>query len=233
MKKIFSLVMGMVFAFSVASAQDSFNGTIVYNFNIEGEGVEQFQSMMPKTMTMSYLKSDMMMEMDGGMMAMMMGKILVHGKKGKAYIIKDAEETIYVVNDDEEEEDESDEEEAKPDVQKTDETKEIAGYTCTKYAIVQETPMGEVTSYIWATEQLKPVKPAGGMSGMGMGSMSIEGLPGLPLRMETVQGPMTVILEAASVDANAPSKKMFKLPKGYDKEDFDPSMMMGGGGVGY
>lgn len=229
MKKILSLFMGLVFTAGVASAQDSFNGTIVYNFEFQGEGVEQFQAMAPKTMTMTYLDQNMIMEMDGGMMAMMMGKIMVHGKKGKAYMIKEAEETIYVMNNDK---DDSEEEEGpEPKVTKTDEVKTIAGIECHKYEITVETPMGEQTSYAWASDKIKPSKGEG-MSGMGMGSMSIDGLPGMPLRTEMNQGPVTIVLEAASIDQTKPSKKLFKLPKGYDKEDFDPSMMMGGGGGG-
>ena len=232
MKKLLSFLFAAVFSVGMLQAQD-FNGKIVYSFDVAGEGAEQVKPFMPESMTMTFLKTDMIMEMKGGMVAMMMGKILVHGKKGKAYMIKDAEETIYVMSNDggDEEEDES----PKPEVKDTGEKETIAGYECSKYSITQETPEGPVTSYAWATDKIKPAKgkSEGGVSGMGMSAMSVEGLPGMPLKMETAQGPMTIIFAAKEVDTSTPDKALFKLPKGYDKEDFDPSMFGGaGGGMG-
>lgn len=234
MKKLLSLLFAAVLAIGTLHAQD-FNGKITYGFDIAGEGAEQVKAFMPESMSMTFLKTDMIMEMKGGMVAMMMGKILVQGKKGKAYMIKDAEETIYVMNKPDEE-DEDGEEDAKPTVTATGETETIAGYECAKYEIVTETPEGPVTSYAWSTEKIKPAKGKsdGGVSGMGMSAMSVEGLPGMPLRMETAQGPFTIIFEAKEVDTTTPDKALFKLPKGYDKEDFDPAMFGGGGGgMGY
>ena len=231
MKKVFSFIVVALLTAGVMFAQD-FNGTIKYSFNIEGEGVEQFQSMMPTGMTMTYLKQDMIMEMEGGMVAMMMGKMLFHGKKGKGYMIKDSEETIYTMSAPKGEE--AEEEGEAPEIKKTDETMNIAGYECTKYEIITEGPMGPQTGYAWATEKIKPAKPKKGnsMSMGGMGGMNMKGLPGMPLKMEMATGPMTIVIEAKEVDTNTPDKKLFKLPKGYDKEEFNPNMFGGGGGGG-
>lgn len=231
MKKLLSFLFAAVLTVGMLQAQD-FNGKIVYSFDVAGEGAEQVKPFMPESMSMTFLKSDMIMEMNGGMVAMMMGKILVQGKKGKAYMIKDAEETIYVMSSADDKDEEEGEEEAKPEVKDTGEKETIAGYECSKYEIINETPEGPVSSYAWATDKIKPAKgkSQGGISGMGMSAMSVEGLPGMPLKMETAQGPMTIIFEAKEVDTNTPDKSLFKLPKGYDKEDFDPSMFGGGGG---
>lgn len=233
MKKLLSFLFAAVLTVGVLHAQD-FNGKIVYSFDVAGEGSEQVKPFMPESMSMTFLKTDMLMEMKGGMVAMMMGKILVQGKKGKAYMIKDAEETIYVMSADKDKDDDDGEEEEKPEVKDTGEKETIAGYECSKYAITTQTPEGPVTSYAWATDKIKPAKgkSEGGVSGMGMSAMSVEGLPGMPLKMETAQGPMTIIFEAKEVDSSTPDKALFKLPKGYDKEDFDPAMFGGGGGGG-
>lgn len=230
MKKLFSFVVLTLLTVGVIFAQD-FNGKIKYSFTAEGEGMEQAAAFMPTAMVMTYLKQDMILEFEGGMMAMMMGKMLFHGKKGKGYMIKDAEETIYTM--DAPKGDEEDEGPA-PDIKNTGETAMIAGYECTKYAITSEGPMGETTSYAWATEKIKPAKPkkGGNMSMGGIGGMSTKGLPGMPLKMEMQTGPISIVLEAVEVDTNTPSKSLFKLPKGYDKEEFDPGMFGGGGGGG-
>ena len=229
MKKVFSFIVMTLVTAGVIFAQ-GFNGKISYSFKIEGEGVEQFEAMMPTGMTMTYLKQSMIMEMEGGMMAMMMGRMMFDGKKGKGYMIKDSEETIYVMENPGG--DKGEEEAEGPTINKTDETMEIAGYTCTKYEIVQEGPMGEQTGYAWATEDIQPTKPkkGGSMSMGGMGGMNMKGLPGMPLKMEMAAGPMQIVIEAKEVDTNTPDKKLFKLPKGYDKEDFNPNMFGGGGG---
>lgn len=224
MKKVLSLlaVLSFVASFAVAQ-QETFQGTVHYSFNIQGEGVEAFQAMMPTGMDIAVLKSDISVEVKGGMAAAMMGRTLTKGKKGQSYMIKDNEETVYVM----EKKDESDPAaNAKPEVTKEDEAPiMIAGYSCQKYKVVQTTPMGEQSSYIWASDKLVMPKMSGGMSGM----ISSEGLPGMPMKVVTSQGPMTVELEVTKIDRTAPDKSLFKLPKGYKQEPFDPNAMMGGG----
>lgn len=228
MKKVYSFIAFTLLTVGVIFAQD-FNGKIKYSFKAEGEGMEQAAAFMPTAMVMTYLKQDMILEFEGGMMAMMMGKMLFHGKKGKGYMIKDSEETIYTMDRPEG----GDEEEGpEPDIKNTGETMNIAGYECTKYEITAEGPMGPQTSYAWATDKIKPAKPkkGGSMSMGGMGGMNMKGLPGMPLKMETQTGPISIVLEAVEVDTQTPDKKLFKLPKGYDKEEFNPNMFGGGGG---
>lgn len=232
MKRLFTFFIASLLTAGIMFAQD-FNGRIKYSFTAEGEGVEQAAAFMPTSMSMTFLKQDMIMEMEGGMMAMMMGKILVQGKKGKGYMIKDSEETIYTMPTPDG--DEEAEEMPEPKIENMGEKKMIAGYECTKYSITAESPMGEMTSYAWVTDKINPAKPKkeGGGSSMGMMGVSTKGLPGMPLRMENPAGPMTIILEAIEVDTKTPDKKMFKLPKGYDKEEFNPAMFGGGGGGGF
>ena len=160
---------------------------------------------------------------------MMMGRTLVLGKKGKAYMIKDSEETIYTI---ERPDDADDEEGPEPEIVNMNETMDIAGYACTKYEI----RAGEAKSVVWVTDKIKPMKPkkkGPSVSLMGMGSGN-DKLPGFPLRMENEQGPMKIILTAKEVDTTTPDKALFKLPKGYDVEELDMGAMMGGGGgAGY
>ena len=67
------------------------------------------------------------------------------------------------------------------------------------------------------------------MSGGLSGGLSMKGLPGMPLKTMANQGPITVVMTAKKIDNTIPGKSEFKLPKGYSKEDFDMSSMMGGG----
>ncbi|MEM0995673.1 MAG: DUF4412 domain-containing protein [Bacteroidota bacterium] len=230
MKNIITLLLAIVFSAGAATAQETFQGTLNYGFKFSGEGIEQAQAMLPTGMEMIIRKSDVIVEMQGGMMAMMMGKILTLGKKGKTYMIKDSEETIYVMDVEKMKDDAGDA--PKPKITKEDETLTIAGYECQKYKVTMETPQGEMTQQVWVTDQIKLPKSegAGGPGGGLTSGLTMEGLPGLPLKTMINQGPITVIMTAKTVDPGVPDKKLFKLPKGYDKEEFDMKSMMGGMG---
>ncbi len=230
MKKVYSFVAIALLTTGAIFAQ-GFNGKIKYSFKAEGEGMEQAAAFMPNSMVMTYLKQNMILEFEGGMMTMMMGKMLFNGKKGKGYMIKDSEETIYIMDSPKEEEEKEGHE---PVVENTGETTNIAGYECAKYAITTETPMGEQISYAWVTDKIQPTKPkkGGNLNMGGIAAISAQGLPGMPLKVEMQAGAISIILEAMEVDSRTPDKKLFKLPKGYDKEDFNPNMF-GGGGMGF
>ncbi|HHG84139.1 MAG TPA: DUF4412 domain-containing protein [Bacteroidetes bacterium] len=228
MKKLITYFIALVMTFGLVEAQETFQGTLNYDFKMMGEGVEAYQAMLPTGMSMTVLKSDMIIEMQGGMAAMMMGKIIVKGKKGLSYMIKDSEETIYVMDPAKMKGDDDEAEKPEPTITKEDETLTIAGYECQKYKVEAESPQGTVTQYVWVTDKLKmpEMKSSGNMAGGMGGGLSMKGLPGIPLKTMNVQGPMTVIMTVKEVDLKLPSKKLFKLPKGYAKEDFDMEAMM-------
>lgn len=201
-----------------------------YEFNFMGEGIEAYQAMFPTGMEIAVLKTDVLVEVKGGMAAMAMGRTLSKTKTGISYMIKDSEETIYVM-DPSKNKDEDPAETADPQVTKEDEVLTIAGHECQKYKVVANTPQGESTSYVWVTDKFTLPKAEksskGGMSGM----LDIKGVPGMPLKVMTTQMGMTVTITANEIDTKTPDKKLFKLPKGYAKEDFDMDKMMQGGGM--
>ncbi len=226
MKKINSIFWALLVIASTAFAQSPFQGTIKYDFNMDGEGIEAYKAMLPTGMEITVLKTDVITEIKGGMAAMAMGRTITKTKTGISYMIKDSEETIYVMDPAKmKKEGDDDAAAADPTVTKEDEVLTIAGYECQKYTVVSQTPQGENTSYLWTTDKFaipKSEKSAGGgMSGM----LDAKGVPGTPLKIMTSQMGMTVTITANEVNTKAPSKSMFKFPKGYAKEDFDMSKM--------
>jgi hypothetical protein len=230
MKKIYSIIWAMVLVSGMAFAQDSFQGTMKYDFSFQGEGIEAYQAMLPTGMEISVLKTDVLMEVKGGMAAMAMGRTLSKTKTGVSYMIKDSEETIYVMDPAKAKKDEDpNEAKAEPVVTKEDETLTIAGFECQKYKVVSGGPQGENVAYVWVTDKYKlpksEVSSGNGMTGM----LDIKGLPGMPLKVVTTQMGMTVSITANEISTKLPDKKLFKLPKGYAKEEFDMDKMMQGG----
>jgi hypothetical protein len=224
--KRFTVFFAAILMFAaVAIAQNPFQGTIKYEFKFMGEGIEAFQAMMPTGMELNVLKSDISTEIQGGMVAMMMGRTISKTKKGISYMIKESEETIYVM-DPKKMKNEEEEVAEEPVVTKEDEVINIAGYECQKYKVVQ----GENTTYVWATDKF--VLPKGESSGGGgmSGMVNMKGVSGTPLKVSTMQQGLSVNIIAKEVSTTPPAKSMFKLPKGYAKEDFDAEKMMGGMG---
>jgi hypothetical protein len=227
MKKISTIIGAIMLLMGTAFAQDQMQGTLKYEFNFMGEGIEAYQAMLPTGMEMKILKTDVLVEIQGGMAAMAMGRTLIKTKTGVSYMIKDSEETIYVM-DPSKDPKEEDATETDPTVTKEDEVITIAGYECQKYKVVAQTPEGENTSYVWITDKFTTPKAEGG-GGAGMSSMlDIKGVKGTPLKVMTTQMGMTVTVTVKEVIKTLPDKKLFKLPKGYAKEPFDASKMMGG-----
>lgn len=229
MKKTFSLFLTIAMMAGLIQAQALFQGTLTYEMKLEGEGMEAMQGMMPNAINISVLKGNTSLEYEGGMFAAMMGRMVTNGKKGLTYMIKDSEEMIYVMDPKAMGGEEG--EPVAPQIIEEDEVLEIAGYSCKKYSIVQNTPMGEQTSYVWATDKFKMPSSEGAGGAMGGGMVNVKGLPGMPLKVKVEQGPMTIVLLAKSVNTTLPNKSLFKLPKGYKQEPFDPNSLMGGMGM--
>lgn len=229
MKNTFFVLMALILGWTGIQAQTPFQGTLTYKMELLGEGMEAYQAMMPSAISISVLKSKTRLEYEGGMMAAMLGTMLTDNKKGITYMIKESDEMIYVMDPKKMNEGAEDAPEAESVITKEDEVIDIAGYSCQKYKVVQNGPMGEQVSYAWVTDKYVMPKSEGSGAGMGGGMVSVKGLPGMPLKMMTEQGPMTVALTAQKVDLTTPSKADFKLPKGYKQEPFDPNSLMGGG----
>jgi GLPGLI family protein len=126
---------------------------------------------------------------------------------------------------------------AKPEVEYTNETKKIAGYTCKKAILKSKNQRGEVNSTIvWYCPDFKMAEgfSFGGGSGRGMMSMAgvngldqIEGFP-MEYQMERNNGmKMHMIVTKVQLDAIM-EDKIFEIPKGYDIKPM--SEMQGGDG---
>jgi hypothetical protein len=212
MKKITLLFICFI-ATSALFAQKVFEGHINYSFKIMGEGVDAYAALMPTSMDLYSSKKAIMVKINGGMMATMMGEMLSTTKE--SYIIKASEETAYLYKADADAKDDS------PVVVKEDEVLTINGMSCQKYKVTKQTPQGEQTSYAWLNTDYKlPV-----MGGKGAENMSVPGVSGIVLKTMTSTGPMTVVLTASEFKTGKQDKKYFTIPKGYAKKDYVPGSM--------
>lgn len=222
MKKIM-ILMAIVFSTLMAvNAQEKFNGTVHYELDYMGSGIEAFKGMLPNGYTFKFLNGDMLMRMEGGMAASMMGDIVHLGKKGETYMLKPSEKKALKMKSDGGEEKNS----SGVSVSTTGETETIAGYKCTKYKLTTTVNGEAVTNYIWATDELKVQKPKKA-SGMGSGgSLFVDEIQGYPLKVQVTSNmagmSFTMTMTADKLDNTAPSKDLFVIPSDYKVEDFNP-----------
>jgi Domain of unknown function (DUF4412) len=227
MKKTIKMLLLILMLGTGVNAQ-TFQGKVDFVFKVTGENAAMAEAMMPTALHITVGKTAVLTEMEGGMMAAMMGKILVDTKKGETWIINDAEETAYLLK-----EDKDKEEAPEPAVTKEDETITMFGYECQKYKLEAEAGMGmTMTQYIWATDKIiVPKGPEGSSGGPSMlGAVQSKEIKGMPLKtMVSIMG-MTMTMSATEVSTTPPSKATFKIPKGYKKSEMDPASLMGGMG---
>ncbi len=222
MKKIFLSTLVALLTISSVYSQKTVIGDVTYSYNILGEGAEMMAAMMPEKMVITYGKDGMMVKMVGGMMASAMGTTIVNVETGETYVIKDAEQTVYVQSADEAEAEMEDVENPKP--VKHDETMEILGYKCTLYTQTVTMQGMSMTQKLWVTDDLKAPdydkKALKGMSGMNTMNFDVNGFP-LMIEMDIPGMPVTMELKVVNLDLKKVNKSLFEKPKGYTEKSMD------------
>jgi hypothetical protein len=126
------------------------------------------------------------------------------------------------------------EESNKPKVIKTNETATIAGYKSTKYIV--EYADKSIVQHIWAANDLKIPASAfkNSMSGGRGGSLFMEGIEGVPLKMTVSDKGSTSEMIATEVTKAKLNTADLQVPSGYTIEPFNAAamsrMMMSGMG---
>jgi hypothetical protein len=127
----------------------------------------------------------------------------------------------------------------KPEIEYTEETKKIAGYTCKKAIVKTKDQRGEVNqTIVWYCPEFKvPQTPTsgggGGMMGRGMMSMGMGGLDqldGFPMEYQIERNngmKIHMLVTSVKLDASI-DDKVFEIPKGYDLKPMKD--MQGGDG---
>lgn len=227
MKRIYLAIILSLLSTGALFSQN-FNGHIQFELDYKGSGVEQFKAMMPNSYDYFFLNGDMMMRINGGMAAAMMGDFIVYGKAGEAYMVKHSESKAYKMNADDAKKSDTGEK-ADVKVEDTGETVEILGYTCKKYKVTSTSGDGAGQSqYLYATEELKISKPKKASDLGSTGSMFSDKVKGFPLKVEMTMNQagmtITMIMTAVKIDDSKPDKGLFEIPDSYKIADFNPAM---------
>lgn len=225
MKKIQFTLLLCLSTMLVLQAQKAFQGTMKFTYEVEGEGAEEMKAFMPEGMVVKYGDNKMSTEMNGGMMADMMGRIIVNA--GEAYVIKDSDKTVYIM-DDEDMEGAKDAVENQPEATKVaGETKKILGYTCSKYLLTVEQGGQKTEQVIWATDAFKaPDMKLPNQGSMGSGMLSMGGIDGMPMQIDIGMPnmPVSLILKVMELEEGKVPDEAFAKPAGYEEKPFSEMM---------
>ncbi len=223
MKKLFNLIAILLISLTTFA---QFEGKIVFDSKLMGEGAEQMQAFMPKSYVYHVKGNDLLFKMNGGMAAMMLGEILIDGDKQTSYMMKHAEKKAIKITGDEVADD--NDSGPKPNIVKEDEMLTIAGYKCQKYRVEVGSGEDKMTQFIWVTSDIK-IKPPKKGAPKTMKSVFVDGIDGFPLKimvsMNALGANLTMTMTAIEVDENKLDKAKFKIPDGYTVEDMDPAAM--------
>jgi len=229
MKKLTLTIIFGIIGFNSFS-QDTFEGTISFEVNIIGENAEQMAQFMPQGYEFSFKGTKSIFKISGGMMAQMMGEIMVDNQTGSSYMINHAEKVAYKMENTMNESVEG-MEISRPTITKLDEEVEILGYNCQKYKVVSTIQDQTMESFIWVSKDIVVPYPknSGDMLG-GSGAFYFPELEGFPLKMvnnlNSGMGMVKMEMVAVNVERKAMDDSLFNIPEGYEEKNFDASMFM-------
>ncbi len=231
MKNVLAILCLLALGQVTMQAQKTLRGTVEYTYTVKGDNSGMMSGMLPERMVVVYGDDAMLTYMEGGMMASMMGKIIVNG--GESYIVKEDQKTIYEMS---EEDINSAEEQQKEQMGKAEkvegQTKEIKGYPCQLYEVEVNQNGQTGKQKIWVTEKLKaPEIKGSGASAMNQGLMGANNVPGFPMEVEVEipQANMTMVLSVNEITLEKPDPAIFKKPEGFEVKPFSEMMNMMGG----
>jgi GLPGLI family protein len=226
MKKILNvMIMTCILAgaANLANAQGTkiSEGKVIYDITYPGTELDQNTlAMMPSESTLYFKKEQSRMEMKTGMGNM---TTISNAKDESAVTLMDMmgnKMAIKMTKEDMKKEQAKAGNDAKPDVKITGETKDIAGYKCTK-AIVTSAGKDKKSYNAWFTKDIE---------GANTSRQKIEGIDGFLMEFQYEQQGMTMKMSVRSVEKQAVDDAMFKIPDGYKEMTMDDMKKMGAGG---
>lgn len=207
---------------SLSQAQKPFKGVITYEISYPGVELDPMMSAQLPTMMTFTMKGDMgKMEMATGMFTQ--GEIIDAEAKTLVTFIEAMGQKFKIVMDAEEVA-ETKAEAPKPEIEKTGDTKEIAGYKCKMATVLMTLENGqEIETDVYYTEDL--YSPAMDFNN------EFEGIEGFPFEYMMDMGQMKMKFTVTSVKKGGVKDSDFELPEDYKQVTQEELQNMFGGGM--
>ena len=219
----FMMVAAIIMGLTSSALAKEFKGDINYKISYPGTEVDaSMAAMMPKIAKLTIKGNMSKLEINMGQMGSQI-QIFDGDAKTITTVMSMMGQKFYYV---ETEDDISDElgENENVSVDIKDETKEIAGYECTKAVITVKEGGEEMLFTIYFTEEI-------GSSSMNIDNPYFKDIPGAMLEFEINTGGGTMKMEAISINKRSVSDDEFEVPEGYEEKTEEEIDQMFGGGM--
>ncbi|MFC2113783.1 DUF4412 domain-containing protein [Bacteroidota bacterium] len=208
----------------------SFEGSVTYTMEFEGDFVALMETYMPESYLFSYKDGNTLIQINGGLLETLMGRILVNGSSGESFLLKAEEKRAYRFSGTSNPE-EIDENQSGPRIIETDETETILGFKCNLYKMIFNEGGNELIQYVWATKEID-IK-INGIENTGLpGTFSFLGLDAYPLKIKAKiqEGgfDFMIILTATSIHPDKMNSGDFRIPDDYEILDFNNAFSIPG-----
>ncbi len=226
MKKMlsFMLVVSIIMGITSCSMAKDFEGVINYKISFSGMEVDPSMSaMMPKVAKMTVSGDMSKFEISMGQMGSQIQIMDGQAKTITNCVSMMGQKFYYVETEEDLMEDMESNEDVKVEIK--DETKEIAGYECSKAVVTVNTSGEEMIFTVYFTDEIQS-------SSFNMDNPYFKDVPGalMEFELEAGQG-MMMKMEATSVDKKKISDSEFEVPEGYVKKTREEMNQMYGGGM--
>ncbi len=216
---IAAIIMGLT---SSALAKE-FKGDINYKITYPGMEVDaSMAAMMPKIAKLTIKGNMSKFEINMGQMGSQIQIIDGDAKTITTVMSMMGQKFYYVETEDDISDELGENENVSVDIK--DETKEIAGYECTKAVITVKEGGEEMLFTIYFTEEI-------GSSSMNIDNPYFKDIPGAMLEFEINTGGGTMKMEAISINKRNVSDDEFEVPEGYEEKTEEEFNQMYGGGM--
>lgn len=223
MKRILSFMMiaAIIMGLSSSSIAKEFSGVITYKITYPGTEVDaSMAAMMPKMAVLTIKEHMSKFEINMGQMGSQV-QIFDGDANTATTVMNMMGQKLYYVETIEDVDVDADE---KVSIDVKDETKEIAGYECTKAVVTVNQGGEDMLFTIYFTEEI-------GSSSMNMDSPYFKDIPGAMLEFEINTGGGTMKMEAINVDKKKIDDSEFEVPEGYEEKTEEEFNQMFGGGM--
>jgi GLPGLI family protein len=215
------MIAAIIMGLSSSAIAKEFSGVITYKISYPGTEVDaSMAAMMPKMANLTIKEHMSKFEINMGQMGSQV-QIIDGDEKTITTVMNMMGQKFYYVEAEEEIDVDAGE---KVSIDIKDETKEIAGYECTKAVVTVNQDGEDMLFTIYFTEEI-------GSSAMNIDNPYFKDIPGAMLEFEINTGGGTMKMEAISVDKKKVDDSEFEIPEGYEEKTEEEVNQMFGGGM--
>jgi GLPGLI family protein len=205
-RSVLLIIVGiLVSSSSLFAGGKGFQGIVIYNISYDDDLDPQMATMMPKTLKLMIKGNKSRTEMNTGFGTTI---VLFDGDDKSSVVLIDMMGQKFAMKMSHEEMEKENEDVPETVVEITDETKEIAGYTCKKALVKSVDETDDFEEFVYFTDEL-------GSGILNSNNPLFEGIDGVMLEYANSDNDVNMKMEAISVEKKKISDDKFEIPEGY------------------